>query len=156
VSVGRSRSSASSEKVSGRAPRCSRVRPFLQPPADGRQGVVPFADEAVVLVLVAPQDGAQCVLHVGDEELLLLRRSQLPPVAIEERIDEVGFSPMQIIPFVTANAAAVCRLSDTLGTLEPGKQADILVVNGDPLADLEALTSTVLVIHRGTIIVDHR
>jgi len=71
-------------------------------------------------------------------------------------LHEAGFSPMQIITFATANAAAVCRLSDTLGTLEPGKQADILVVNGDPVADLEALTSTVLVIHRGTIITDRR
>jgi len=71
-------------------------------------------------------------------------------------LHEVGFSPMEIVTFATANAAEVCRLSDRLGTLEPGKQADILVVNGNPLADLEVLTSTVLVIHRGTIIVDHR
>ena len=45
---------------------------FSQLSTDGSQRVVPFADEPVVLVLVAPQDGAQRILYVGDEELFLL------------------------------------------------------------------------------------
>lgn len=45
----------------------------------------------------------------------------------------------------------MCRLDGSLGTLEAGKLADVLVVQGDPLQDLAALTRVLLVIHAGTI-----
>jgi imidazolonepropionase-like amidohydrolase len=41
-----------------------------------------------------------------------------------------------------------------LGTVERGKVADLLIVAGDPLADLESLGEARLVIHNGTIIRD--
>jgi imidazolonepropionase-like amidohydrolase len=55
---------------------------------------------------------------------------------------------MQIIVAGTRNAAQVCGLPEH-GTLEPGKVADILVVDGNPLNDLDALKRTYLVIHNG-------
>ena len=61
-------------------------------------------------------------------------------------------TPMQVIIAATRNAARVCNLDHELGTLEPGKVADVLVVNGDPLQDIRAFTQTRLVIHNGTII----
>ena len=39
----------------------------------------------------------------------------------------------------TAWAAEACGISDRVGTLEPGKLADILAVDGDPLRDIESL-----------------
>jgi imidazolonepropionase-like amidohydrolase len=68
------------------------------------------------------------------------------------RMSEAGMTPMQIIVAATRNSAHVCGLEDVLGTLEPGKQADILVITGDPLQDLTALTQVKLVIHNGAII----
>lgn len=68
------------------------------------------------------------------------------------RMSEADLTPMQIIVSATRNAAHVCGLEAELGTLEPGKLADVLVVNGDPLADLEALTDVRLVVHGGVII----
>jgi imidazolonepropionase-like amidohydrolase len=65
---------------------------------------------------------------------------------------QAGMTPMQIIVAATQNAAHVCNLGDEIGTLEPGKIADILVVAGDPLHDLQALTDVQLVIHNGAII----
>jgi len=65
---------------------------------------------------------------------------------------EAGMTPMQIIIAATKNAAAVCGLDRELGTLETGKRADVLVVDGDPLADLQALTQTRLVLRDGVII----
>lgn len=65
---------------------------------------------------------------------------------------EAGMTPMQIIVAATRNAAVVCNLGRELGTLEPGKIADVLVVDGDPLADLAVLAEVRLVIHNGVAI----
>jgi len=67
---------------------------------------------------------------------------------------EAGMTPMQIIVAATRNAARVCGLQSEMGTLEPGKTADVLVVNGDPLRDLNVLQDVRLVIHRGVVIRD--
>jgi imidazolonepropionase-like amidohydrolase len=74
------------------------------------------------------------------------------PVTEIELMQEAGMSPMQIIVAATRNAAHVCNLERELGTLEPGKIADVLVTNGDPLHDLRALTQVRLVIHNGIVI----
>jgi imidazolonepropionase-like amidohydrolase len=67
-------------------------------------------------------------------------------------MNEAGMTPMQIIVASTRNAAHVCGLEDELGSLEVGKLADILVINGNPLQDLNALTQVEMVIHNGVII----
>ena len=65
-----------------------------------------------------------------------------------------GMTPMQIILACTKNAAHVSHIENEVGTLEPGKFADILVVDGNPLEDLQVLTHLKMVIHAGTIIRD--
>jgi imidazolonepropionase-like amidohydrolase len=59
---------------------------------------------------------------------------------------------MQIIVAGTKNAAHVCNLEHELGTLEVGKIADVLVVDGDPLDDVHALTNVRMVLHNGVVI----
>lgn len=63
-----------------------------------------------------------------------------------------GMDLMDVIVASTHNSAYVCGVSDQLGTVEPGKIADLLVVSGDPLKDLSALANTQLVLHHGTVI----
>jgi imidazolonepropionase-like amidohydrolase len=65
---------------------------------------------------------------------------------------EAGMSPSDIIISATKNPAEVCGLGSELGTLEPGKIADILVIDGNPLKDLTNLTKVKLVIRGGVII----
>ena len=65
---------------------------------------------------------------------------------------QAEMSPMQIIVASTHNAARVSGLIDQLGTLEAGKIADILVVQGNPLENLNYLENIQIVIHNGTII----
>ena len=65
---------------------------------------------------------------------------------------DAGMTPMQIIVAATSNGAHVCGLEDEIGTLEPGKIADILVVAGDPLDDMQVLTDVQIVIHNGVVI----
>ncbi len=51
----------------------------------------------------------------------------------------IGMSPMDVIVTATAVNAEILGASDEIGTLEPGKYADVLIVDGDPLADLSAI-----------------
>jgi len=51
-----------------------------------------------------------------------------------------GMTAMEAVLTATRNAAALLGISDRLGTLEPGKLADLIVVEGDPLADIRVLT----------------
>jgi imidazolonepropionase-like amidohydrolase len=64
-----------------------------------------------------------------------------------------GLSPMQAIVAATHGGAIVCGLERELGTLVPGNLADILVVQGDPLADIRALEHVALVVRDGEVIV---
>jgi imidazolonepropionase-like amidohydrolase len=74
------------------------------------------------------------------------------PMHEVECLTGAGLTPMQIIVAATRNAARVCGLDDELGTLEVGKTADVLVVNGDPLTNLSALANPRLVIRLGQVI----
>lgn len=51
----------------------------------------------------------------------------------------IAASAMDAIVAATQGAAEVCRVADQLGTLEPGKVADVVLIDGDPLADLDAV-----------------
>ena len=50
-----------------------------------------------------------------------------------------GMSNMDAIVSATRDAAASCWVQDSVGTLEPGKQADVLVVEGNPAQDINDL-----------------
>ncbi len=52
---------------------------------------------------------------------------------------DAGMSPMQAIVAGTSEAATCCGLRPNLGTLEAGKLADLIVVDGDPLGDITVL-----------------
>lgn len=52
---------------------------------------------------------------------------------------EHGMTPMQAIVCNTKNGADAMRMSDQIGTLEAGKLADLIVVDGDPLANIKVL-----------------
>ena len=52
---------------------------------------------------------------------------------------EAGMSPMEAIVSATKDSAASSWMNETVGTLKPGKQADLLVVNGNPSQDIKAL-----------------
>jgi imidazolonepropionase-like amidohydrolase len=61
-------------------------------------------------------------------------------------------TPMQIVVAATRTAARACGLERELGVLAEGRIADVLVVDGDPLSDLSALTRVSLVVHGGVMI----
>jgi imidazolonepropionase-like amidohydrolase len=60
-----------------------------------------------------------------------------------------GLSAMESLQTVTRNAARLCRLADLVGTLDVGKQADLLLLHADPLADAQNLTQVAAVYKAG-------
>jgi imidazolonepropionase-like amidohydrolase len=69
-------------------------------------------------------------------------------------VKHVGFSPLETITCATKTGAEILGRAAEIGTLEPGKLADVLVVKGDVLADiaiLEDRTRFLAVLQGGTI-----
>lgn len=67
-----------------------------------------------------------------------------------------GATNREAIAAVTINAARVCRMEDRVGSLAPGKLADLVGVRGDPRADITALSKVDLVVQNGRIFKDER
>jgi imidazolonepropionase-like amidohydrolase len=62
-----------------------------------------------------------------------------------KRLIECGFSPMQAIEAGTRIAAQVLGLEQDLGTVEEGKRADLILIEGNPLEDIEILCKRELI-----------
>ncbi|MHA2158043.1 MAG: amidohydrolase family protein [Candidatus Thorarchaeota archaeon] len=74
-----------------------------------------------------------------------------------EYLTRSGLSPMKAIIAATKNGAEALGLEDQIGTIESGKLADILVINGNPLEDIRLLQNNdaiSLVIKNGDIVLD--
>ena len=73
-----------------------------------------------------------------------------------DQLRQAGLTPLQIIQTFTRNAALHPGMSSELGSLEPGKLADLILVQGDPLLDVSALRRVVLVMKGGEVMIDKR
>ncbi len=69
-----------------------------------------------------------------------------------ECLTHVGYTPMRAIQAATMEAAKAIGVSDIVGTLEAGKQADLLVVEGDPTSDIRAIQDVKAVFQAGEMV----
>jgi imidazolonepropionase-like amidohydrolase len=60
--------------------------------------------------------------------------------------------PVEALKAATVNAADLLGLASEIGTIEPGKSADIIAVPGDPLADVTVLKRVEFVMARGEVV----
>jgi imidazolonepropionase-like amidohydrolase len=97
---------------------------------------------------------AGAVLAVGTDSF---GDSQMGALEMELLVKNCGFTPMQVITAVTKNGAEACFVGDKTGTIQKGKFADIIVVDGDPLADIkifQEVDKIKMVMLEGTICVN--
>ena len=73
-----------------------------------------------------------------------------------ELLARTGLGPHGAIVAATRTAALVCRAADRLGTIEPGKLADLIAVTANPLEDIAHLRRLALVMKDGRVAVDRR
>jgi imidazolonepropionase-like amidohydrolase len=66
-----------------------------------------------------------------------------------ELLAEAGFTPAEVIHFATQNGATFLGIADTVGTVAPGKQADLVLLNGDLAKDITAIENPGIVFKAG-------
>jgi imidazolonepropionase-like amidohydrolase len=88
---------------------------------------LPKAEAAGVRLLLGDDYGGVSLRHgqYGDE--------------LHTYIDDVGLTPLTVIRWATRNGADLIRRGDDLGTVQAGKLADLLVIEGDPSVDISVL-----------------
>jgi imidazolonepropionase-like amidohydrolase len=64
---------------------------------------------------------------------------------------DVGMSPQAAISSATRVGAEILGMGEELGTLEPGKLADLIVVRGNPLFEISALANVEVVVKNGRV-----
>jgi imidazolonepropionase-like amidohydrolase len=77
-------------------------------------------------------------------------------LAHELRALNLMFSPLDIVKLMGPNSAAYLEMSDQLGTLEAGKLADVVLVQGNPLEGYWNFLNTKVVLKGGVIVSDQR
>ena len=63
-----------------------------------------------------------------------------------------GLTPAAAVKTATAEAAALLGISDRAGTVDAGKDADLVLLDGNPLADISATLRIRLVMRGGTVV----
>jgi imidazolonepropionase-like amidohydrolase len=67
-------------------------------------------------------------------------------------LHNAGLSNLEAIRAATQTAAEVMKLEDKIGSLEPGKYADMIAVSEDPLSDVKALERVFFVMKAGVVV----
>lgn len=93
-------------------------------------------------------------ISLGTDTLCSMPSPGLNTIQEMEFMAEAGLAPEKIIRAGTRDAAEHLGLLDDLGTVEPGKIADLIVVAGDPLEDVSALHQVQMVIKDGQVVHD--
>jgi imidazolonepropionase-like amidohydrolase len=83
----------------------------------------------------------ECLHYLGEGHIAWLKAMQA-----------YGLPPMKLLQAATRNIAAGYRKLDQLGTLEPGKLADLVILDADPLADVTHYRKIHLVMKAGKVV----
>ena len=99
----------------------------MKPDFDAMAAILPKINAAGVKLLTGDDFGARGVDHGTYAEELILY------------VNEIGIPALDVIRWATKHGAEAMGLGDQIGTIEAGKLADLLVVEGDPTVDITLL-----------------
>ena len=71
-------------------------------------------------------------------------------------LNEAGIPALEVITMATGGNAALLNMKNRIGTIEVGKEADLIVLEKDPLEDIQNTKSIELVFMKGRIVTDLR
>jgi imidazolonepropionase-like amidohydrolase len=94
------------------------------------------------------------VLHKAGIPIVAGTDQTVPGHSLHREIElyvQAGFTPMEAIQSATIVPARAMGLDKELGTLEKGKRGDLIILDGDPLADIHNTRNVEYVITDGTM-----
>ena len=103
-----------------------------------------------------------CVVAIASDEVVALPGARSGRAFGERFLDgvvglvELGMTPGDALVSATRNGAAAAGQLDEIGTITPGKRADLVILEADPLADIGNIRRVATVIHGGRILAGRR
>jgi len=127
------------------APELAEQLTDVEPPSDRSQQLQKMFDKYVEIVAALHKAGIRIV--AGTDQAV-------PGYSLHREIEiynQAGFTPMEAIQAATIVPARAMGLDKELGTVEAGKRADLIVIDGNPLEDIHATRNVEFVITNGVM-----
>ena len=125
---------------------------FLEsiPPTETDSYLMTFAQKGI-------QDGNACVLMAREMGVRIATGTDFSQEGALARecacLNAAGLSPMEVIQAATKTGAEVLGMEEYIGTVEAGKQADFIALDGNPLEDVKALEKIQWVVKSGQVFI---
>jgi imidazolonepropionase-like amidohydrolase len=133
-------------------PGVNKVPPELAEQLSGSEAPSPLTD---MLQKVFDKDVAIVgALHRAGVPVVAGTDQTVPGHSLHREIElyvQAGFKPMEAIQAATIVPARAMGLDKELGTVEPGKRADLIIVNGNPLESIQNIRKVEFVVTNGTM-----
>ena len=133
--------------------------------------LVPTIDVELRTLEMGPQFGVEPVMMAKEAQVVKLKRASFEKALQHhvkiafgtdddpdylgrefEALVAWGMKPVEALQAATLNASQLLGLSDQIGSLDPGKFADVVALSGNPLSDIKAIDSVVFVMKGGEIV----
>jgi imidazolonepropionase-like amidohydrolase len=105
-----------------------------------------------MMMFVKAEYDAGVTLLVGSD---FANPNTIPGLSLHQELEllvKAGIPPMTVLKMATHDAASWLKILDKIGTVEPGKQADVVILNQDPLANIKNTRDIFSVIQAGRVV----